>query len=432
MGRASAGRLKIGIEAFGHSLEVHYTTDCGDDGALRVRYPDSVELPGVAATGAIGLATGIYLGQLCLAQLIELDFAIAPDAIADAMPLAEMLYDIRRWKDDLPPAEVPEITARAYHSAPPPVAADKGKTVLLWSGGKDSTLSALLLQKNQIETAALHFAVNSGVSELEQAAVDDLSRSVNLRPIQVIVSHPEFLTFSSRYAINWNVPPLCNTVPFGRDLLLAMLAVPVAEAEGARYISMGHDFECRTSYVSYGGKKVPRNDVESVEGARCLEQLISRYALTGAGLLAPVSNLSELQILRAMLVDHPDLMARTSFCFWGGNCGQCAKCLRYYLAQRLFGGNVLSFRENPLGPNGAPELDDVLDFTKQGILFQDQVLYCMGRLIERDDVHPAETRLAELAKSQALATVLSRLNETERYLMRQRPSTELPVNWKSE
>jgi hypothetical protein len=194
-------------------------------------------------------------------------------------------------------------------------------------------------------------------------------------------------------------------------------------------VSMGHDNECRNSYFEYDGRSVPRNDVESTRGAQALEAYVSRFVLPGVRLLPPVAGLPELRILHEMLVGQPDLMARTSFCFWSGsNCGRCAKCLRYYLAQRTFGVDLLTFETNPLELGACPELDVLLRPDEIGTLFQTQVLYCLGRLVQRGDVRAEETAVPVFAE-RLFAVVEPRLDEWERELLGIAADPQLPADF---
>jgi len=396
---SSTGLLEVAADADDRNFTVTYDYE-GWHGTIRACYPEPIgDLRAMVA--AMGLSVATYLGQLCLAPRIRLAFPVS-SAMVDAMaPLAAMLYDVRRWKDGLPLTAPPEVE---FDEVPDPVVRarplDQRRTLLLWSGGKDSTLSALLLRANGYRVDALHLGVNQGVEALEAGAVLDLAGALDLDPIRVSYEHDDFLAFSTAHttAGAWNDYPLANVVPFGRDLLTTTLALPVAAARGASFISLGHDHECRNSYFDYDGRSVPRNDVESTRGALALAAYARDFAVAGLGLLPPVAGLPELRILHEMLVAHPDLMSRTAFCFWGRNCGRCAKCLRYYLAARLFEVDVLTFAVNPLSVGACPELDDILRPDALGVLFQRQVLYCLGRLAERGDIRREEERLAQFAR----------------------------------
>lgn len=419
----------MNVERTGPSILWSYRTSNSDSGEVVVRYPFDVEDLATPTLSTIGLGVAVYLGQLCLAEVIEVGFPVTAAMAQDVAPLAAMLYDIRRWKDGLPLVASPYVLSNSDQTGAdvPPSAPTGRRALLLWSGGKDSSLSALLLRANGYDVVAAHATANSGVEKDEVAAIERLASRMELDPVRVAYRHDEFLSFSSRYAVNWNQPPLCNTVPFGRDLLLALLAVPVALKTTSSLLSMGHDHECRNAYVTVEGRSVPRNDVESTAGALALERFLA-HAAPALRLLPPVSGLSELRILKEMLVNHSELMRDAAFCFWGGNCGRCAKCLRYYLAQRLFGVDVLEFKVNPLGAEGAPELDDVLRLDADGVLFQTQILLCLGRLVERGDVRAQELRLSEFRRD-VYERVAEHLDEWEQTLMAVGDDPQLPSDW---
>jgi 7-cyano-7-deazaguanine synthase in queuosine biosynthesis len=392
-------RLAVGCSLSGNDLVLSYDDNGGGRREVRVTYPFALtDLPDQLVAG-VALGGAVYLGSLSLAQTIFLDFPVREAMVSAIAPLAEMLYDVRRWKDGLPLADPPRLEYRDMPLSTLAKDLDAERALLLFSGGKDSCLSALLLQDNGYSTTALHIPCNEGVEELESRAVTSLAGSLDLSLLRLGYHHADFLRFSDAYATEagWDSFPLCNRVPFGRDLLLALLAVPIAWWYEIGNVSMGHDNECRNAYFTYGGKSVPRNDVESTRGATVLQAYIATYLAPGLRLLPPVAALSELRILHEMLVGHPEAMSRTSSCFWGGNCGRCAKCLRYYLAQRVFNVEVLSFHVNPLSAGACPEVDDLLDLDASGALFQRQVLYCMSRLVERGDVRPGEERLMDFA-----------------------------------
>jgi 7-cyano-7-deazaguanine synthase in queuosine biosynthesis len=393
----TADTLTVDVTVVDNALRFGYEVD-GQRQAIRVGYPfDLGDLP-AQTVRSIALGVAVYLGQLCLAPRIRLSFSVTDAMVTAVRPLAGMLYDVRRWKDELPITDPPIFAYdQGIDDQPATAPMRTDGALLLWSGGKDSTLSAVLLGKNGYDVRALHVPANAGVEKQEDEAVGNLAIHLGLAPVRLDYEHREFLSFSTRYASRqgWNRYPACNVVPFGRDLLLALLAIPVARHLGLGFISMGHDNECRNSYFEYGGRSIPRNDVESTRGALALEAYAARFALPGVRLLPPVAGLPELRILHEMLTAYPELMERAAFCFWGGNCGRCAKCLRYYLAQRTYGIEVLRFQVNPLAVGACPELDELFRPDAVGVLFQRQVLYCLGRLVERGDVRADETRMAE-------------------------------------
>lgn len=429
-----ASLLTVALSTHGRRLQVHYNAGSGAQ-VLTVDYPfETTRLPD-AVWRAIGLGAATYLAGLCLAPRVRLTFPVEDGGVEAVQPLLRMLYDVRRWKDGEPLVDPPEITYPVAHSTSPGalsggISPDHKRALLLFSGGKDSTLGAVLLRANGFTVHGLHVPVNAGSEAAEQSAADELAPRLRLPLGRLGYRDPHFPRFSRAHATPgaWDDYPVANRVPFGRDLLLCLLAMPAAAVQGAGMVSLGHDNECRNAYFEYGGRCIPRNDVESVRGAVLLEEFARRYVYPGVSLLPPVAGLSELRILHAMLVGHPDLMARTSFCFWGRSCGRCAKCLRYYLAQRYLGVDVLEFAVNPLSHGGAPELDDLLQLDGVGLLFQRQVLLCLGRLVQRGDRRAGEDRLAAVA-GPLLDRIAPQLDDWEHELAAVRDDPQLPSGY---
>jgi hypothetical protein len=195
----------------------------------------------------------------------------------------------------------------------------------------------------------------------------------------------------------------------------------------AASVSLGHDSECRTAEVTHRGKRIARNDMEHAGTALAFEAAAQDHVHPGLRLLPPVANLAELRILRDMLVHHPDLMRRTSFCFWGRNCGRCGKCLRYFLADRVYRAGVLRFEANPLSAGACPELADLL--TEPSMLFQREVFVLLGRLVQRDDVRAGEDELVRF-RATRFAEIEPHLDDWEAELLAERADPQVPPSFR--
>jgi 7-cyano-7-deazaguanine synthase in queuosine biosynthesis len=412
------------------TVEVDYVVDARPEATIRVQYPEVVaDLP-PEAVDLIAAASAIYLGSLALAAEVEIARPLSPGLVEDMGRIVEMLYDIRRWKDDRPlgpPAQLLSPARDSTEANQTPLT--PRKSALLWSGGKDSTLSLVTLRANEYDICPVHVTINSGVEELERRAVVALSAWLGAPTETVTIEHPDFGEFTRAYAREWDRFPHWNRVPFGRDLLTAAVAVPFALASGASFVSMGHDNECRTAIVHHRGKRIPRNDLESAEGATILERAIRTYVHPDLGLLPPVGNLSELRILRDMFARYGELMELASFCFWGDKCGRCAKCLRYYLADQVYGGGQLRFQANPLTPGACPELDDLLHPEPRSTLFQKEVLLLLGRLTEARSSGPDEGELDRFRRTH-YQLVEPHLDEWEDELLAPRSDPQVPHDFR--
>ena len=418
-----AERLTAEVEERHGTLELRYKVDR--------RATQSIEVPaldaGPAALDFLTAATAVYLGSLCLAQEISVRAPLSRELLGDLIEIAEMIYDIKRWRDELPLGGPPALNAHpgGRHT---PVASTKladRRSIVLWSGGKDSTLALLTLQANDYDIHPLHLTANVGAEASECRATRELLPLLGLTELdERPIKHDDFLDLTNAHANAWDTFPLNNRVPFGRDLLLAAIAVPVALQNEAGCISMGHDHECRIAEVSYLGRQIPRNDLESSRAAISLENLVQRHVHPELRLVPPIATLPELRVLRDMFVEYPELMRHTAFCFWGTNCGRCGKCLRYFLADRLYSSGLLEFKANPLGAGVCPELNELLG--SRDVLFQKEVLVLVGRLAERGDIRDGEDQL-ELFKRTRLAEVLPQLDVWESELLAEYDDPQVPA-----
>lgn len=427
----NAQALALDAQPSAEGFAFSYEVDGRLAGTVQVGYPFQLDAGDHALMPAIGLVVAVFLGQLCRARTLRTSFVVTSTMVEAIRPLAEMLYDIRCWKDGVdlaPPVEI--ATSTAATSQPPAAVLEQKRACLLFSGGKDSSLSAVLLRKNGFDIRALHVPANLSVGSWERKAITELDPALGLRTAHLSYSFPGFEVLSDTYAATWNEFPHYNAVPFGRDLLLATLAAPFVRRSGASVLCLGHDRDCRIAHVSHRGKRIPRNDVESITGARVLEAFYRRLLVPGLTYLPPVAQLGEFRILSEMFLHYPEIMSRTAFCFWKSRCGRCAKCLRYSLAQRVLDRNgLLEFEVDPLQGETCPELVDYFASAwSADSLFSSGVSYCLARLVERGDIRPGETLLARFA-AEVYPHIAPDLDHLERDLLRQHHDPQVPDDW---
>lgn len=425
-----AQRLVVELRVDRSTLAVHYDVDGRYVGNISAEYPFQLDERDARVGPAIGLGIAAFVAQLCLAKDIYLGFSVDERAVTGIVPLLRMLYDIRCWKDNRELLQRPSIHYEHVAGEPNVLKAPAPRRVdLLWSGGKDSTLSAMALLKNSYEVLPVHITANAGVENYELLAIERLSRSIGVECRMLLYSFPQYIELSTAYARAWNSFPLENTVAFGRDMLLAVLMAPFTWHDNAALVSMGHGYDLRVAYLRYHGKTIPRNDVESRLGAIALERYIQRELLSSAHLLPPIAGLTEYRVLHEMLTAHPDKFKLISFCFWGNNCGRCAKCLRYYLVQRVLESDVLSFSVSPLKGENSPDLRDyVRNWRDASVLFRKQVLFCLGRLVERDQPGPGEPLLDQF-RADVFPHIRDELDSWENELMQVHSDPQIPPDF---
>ena len=99
--RSPANRLRLSLNHRADSVEFIYNIDDRWSGVVRGSYPFSLDTTDVAVLPAIGVGIAVFIGQLCMAREIQLDFGASGEMVQLIAPLAEMLYDVRCWKDGI-------------------------------------------------------------------------------------------------------------------------------------------------------------------------------------------------------------------------------------------------------------------------------------------------------------------------------------------
>ena len=70
---------------------------------------------------------------------------------------------------------------------------------MIWSGGKDSTLSCILLAKNGFEVRLIHLSVNARAEQAEMQAVTNLTQVLGITYETVVFDFPQYLELTKRY-----------------------------------------------------------------------------------------------------------------------------------------------------------------------------------------------------------------------------------------
>lgn len=102
--------------------------------------------------------------------------------------------------------------------------------------------------------------------------------------------------------------------------------------------------------------------------------------------------------------------------------------MRYYLAQRVLTNSpVIGFMANPLEADACPELEEHIEnWNDTNLLFRDQVNYCLGRLVERQDILDTETMLKRFEVS-VYPHLSDQLDRLEAALLGTYSDPQLPI-----
>ncbi len=292
----------------------------------------------------------VLLAQHVLAEGIESERPFNP-LVADRLaPILEMLYDIRCACDRRALVTPPRLPAGGTISSPAKLSQGTaaGGTLLLFSGGIDSTVLLRLLIDAGERVETLHFRVNSHVQLDEEIAARRIAERVGVPMTVVDVRLPEFERLGRRYSRSYGVYPYYNAVPHGRDLLLATLAAMIARRRGLSQLALGYERGCFEKIVTYRDRQVPRHDVESEKGFGLMRTFLRECVAPDIEIIAPLAGVSLYRIRQIAIERFPELFAETQSCFWGRRCESCLKCISTYVMQLQLGRELQPFTRDLL------------------------------------------------------------------------------------
>lgn len=317
-------------------IGIKYRIDEIFDGTFAVSLPDFV-MASESESASIQSAMSIILAQFCLPRKIELKFPISKGSLPAMKGLLRMLYDIRAACDETDFAEYPLIEVPNFAIANGGMAGDLSdpqKVLLALSGGFDSTLAAIILQEAGYKVVAAHFTENLHSLESELDATIRIAEALGIELHRVDVSFPNKESLGRYFSRSFGQFPFHNSVPHGRDILLAAAMVPLARSLGCAGIAFGHDRESRRKVYDYNGRPIHRHDVESSRGFDLLKEFVKAGGTGDIRLFSPLAGLSTFMVRHSLIRNRPDIAKLTRSCFWGDRCGKCLKCVVTYALEK--------------------------------------------------------------------------------------------------
>lgn len=322
---------------------ISYTIDLSLSGKIVLEFPFCIDgFPPVLHEYLAAAATSV-LASLSLPRVVQVDFSIP--ALSVFREVLEMVYDIRGVSEFGELIGYPDVQSEAQ----------KGKTelefnptskraVLCWSGGLDSTASYLLLKRNGYEVNLLFSNVNQDQAEAESAAVKSLAKQWQIEPIEFKVDFADMKRVGKIYSQKFASPPAFNSIPFGRDLLHLCAGMYLAYKNQSKYICFGYEREVWEAFIEVKDKKVPRYDLQSVEGCLLMDKMV-KQTNPGLGVFSPVSAISKLRIYESLFHFDESILRNTTSCYFGGRCGACVNCSLYQMLENMAKGKKGSLTE---------------------------------------------------------------------------------------
>lgn len=334
---------EVALEHSGYSMSIHYCVEFSDGcqlaDELKVIYPtplnDSIDLSIVCNY------LMIFLAQMFLLQG-PISIVCDEKDIQDYSDILKALYAIRSYQESVN-IQPPYINWIWKPNRDMIINDQEPKVLNLVSGGKDSFVSDILLERNNAFIKRCFFSgLNIASSSQEQRACEYLYDGfdmIKLIGFEVLVN--KLVEISDCYGM----PPVNNFIPKGRDLLTIIFSYPLASYYNCNYISHSCEKDLWENVVYKEGNEIPIHDSQSKLVIVPMSEQVFRT--TGIRLFSPIAGMHEIYLLTWLMRNKPDYILKMQSCYFGEWCGKCKKCLRYYLIQKRINLDIIKFKSNP-------------------------------------------------------------------------------------
>lgn len=367
---------------------IHNETDYFGEVRFLTGYAD-VSKPELAVVAA---ATAAVAGQGVLAPHLSLACELSEDALRITKDITQLLYDSHAYAQGKSFVDV-NIEADIGEALPEPRVIEK-KCLLLWSGGKDGLSSLLVLRANGYEVTGIHIPANFPVKEHEQQASTALAEQYQLPLIPISIEWDTVRTLIRNYSTSYDEFPFKNTVPHGRDFLLASIAAIIARRIGARYVCAGFEKELWHETFTRDGREVVRFDMHSAKASTLLNQLLE--STLQVGFFSPVSAFSEFALVKYLTEHESTAWQTVTSCFWDNWCGKCIKCLKYAVVQHAIGKPMIPFKSEPIAQDNPAFIQMIHSLDNKETHYWEMKAYCTAEMYKRGELNNMPEVLALL------------------------------------
>lgn len=334
---------EVVLDNSGSILNIYYCIDFTDksqlNGELNVVYP--VLLNDLIDLLLVRNYVVIFFAQMFLMQG-KIKLFCKENDMQNYSDIIKGLYAIRNYQEGTS-VQVPEIDWISYCNDIMIAPTQQPQVLNLVSGGKDSLVSDILLEKNNAYVKRCFLSgLNIESTACEKGACDylyDFFDEIELIGFDVLVN--KLIVLSDCYGN----PPINNSIPKGRDLLTIIFAYPLAAYYNCGYISHSCEKDLWEKILIKDGIEIPMHDSQcKLVMFPMSEQL---YKSTGIRMFSPIAGMHEIYLLTWLLKNRPNSIQKIQSCFYDQWCGKCTKCLRYYLIQQHAGVNIIKFKSSP-------------------------------------------------------------------------------------
>ncbi len=427
-----AKKIRTSISFDGRNkIAVDYEIDELGKDIVNVTLPYAVKLNNTHLA-LIGLITSFVLAKLCLADQIDLEFPISTEMVNSGLPLLELLYDARCYRDHIDLKPLPQINIIDELHLVAPIKekhkCDPLHAQLLWSGGKDSTLSLLLLQANGYKVSGFHATINAATEFIEMESAQKLGKLFSQDLDFIYIDPSPFAKLGTYYSPTFGKYPKHNSIPQGRDFILFTILAILSDSKDSNILCSGSEYELYSKILSHQGKSIYRHDAQSKKGYELIAGFLSRWYSNGFQVFSPVAPLTEYRSFKILSTIAPKSFDFLSSCFWGNWCGECLKCFRYSLIQKSLGLDLINFKKDPLASSSFLDLY-INEWDNTNNTYREEIYYCLNILSSQKDIAATYDKLNYYAK-ELFPKINSYSTEYNDYLHKTHQVASLPQMFK--
>lgn len=309
---------------------------------LSITFPFDISAFDTSFHDYLGTALASLLASIVLAKKVETSFTFRQKD--NFLEIIKILYDIRCYSENKDFVKLPKIDSQYSLGEKVSFKTKADNAILFWSGGVDSTLSYLLLRKNEYKTFLVHTDINVDQKKAENVAVRKISKQLGVSSEFIEIDFPMLKKISKLYSNKFDKYPSYNSIPFGRDIVHVFIGLYYSYIKKAKYLCFGHEYELWKNNINVKGNLVYRNDLQSEQASIILNNILKTIN-KDLRIFSPIASLSKLKAYKLLLEYNQAILKNTESCYFGNKCGECNNCLLYDVLGKVSDGQEGDLKE---------------------------------------------------------------------------------------